>query len=279
MFLVLVGSFNILTCTSIQPSKFWCITVQIQIQRRQAALAISGAYAHTTQVKLLNDLGLAPLNHCRSIAKLLLLFKIIRNLTPSYLKALIPKGPEPTYDKRHSTNLHLLIIKKNYFLKSFIPSSIRLWKELSQTLQTVKEIETFRTALKKIFTPDLLYKPYLYGHSKECVHLSRLRMGLSGLNSHRKTYHFIEYSTCPNCQHRNENTTHYLLQCPAYAAQRAEMIASLSHIFPNIQQHLDTIPKRKQLSNTLLYGTQNEVHDIKTFTIVAKFIEKTERFV
>ena len=65
--------------------------------QRQAALAISGPYAHTTQVKLLNELGLVPLNHHRSVAKLLLLFKITRNFTPSYLKALIPKGPEPTY--------------------------------------------------------------------------------------------------------------------------------------------------------------------------------------
>ena len=91
--------------------------------QRRAALAISGACAQTTAGQLPNYYSY--------------LIKIIGNLTPLYLKALIPRD----------ISLH-----------AFIPSSIRLWNELSQTLQMAKEIKTFRTALKKIFTLDLLYK-------------------------------------------------------------------------------------------------------------------------
>ena len=167
---------------------------------------------------------------------------------------------------RQRNNIQLPIIRKNYFLKSFIPSSIRLWNDLSDSLRKTDDIDTYRNMLKKTYTPDLLYKPYLYGHTKEFIHLSRLRMGLSGLNAHRKQYHFINVGTCPNCQYRNKNTIHYLFQ-------------NLSGFMPQIQQQLQslqTVPRRKLLSNKLLFGTQNKKGDIKMFTYVANFIKESK---
>ncbi len=42
-------------------------------------------------------------------------------------------------------------------------------------------------------------------------------MGLSSLNVHRFKYNFISNSRCLLCQHRSEDTTHFLLHCPALA--------------------------------------------------------------
>ena len=59
-------------------------------------------------------------------------------------------------------------------------------------------------------------------------------MGVSGLNEHLKHYHFIDNSTCLKCQAKIEDPIHYLLQCPAYAAQSAELIASLLQLVPEV---------------------------------------------
>ncbi len=82
-------------------------------------------------------------------------------------------------------------------------------------------------------------------------------MGLSGLNSHRKSYHFIQNSTCPNCNAKKEDTAHYLFQCPSYAAHRGEMVAGLSVILPTHSNKLNNIHKAsagKELMNIVLYG-------------------------
>ena len=59
---------------------------------------------------------------------------------------------------------------------------------------------SFKKAIKQIYMPNSLYKPHLWGYTKEMINLSLMRMGLSGLNAHRKRYHFIDNSTCLKCQ-------------------------------------------------------------------------------
>ena len=61
--------------------------------------------------------------------------------------------------------------------------------------------------------PNSLYKPHLWGYTKEMINLSWMRMGLSGLNAHQKHYHFIDNSTCLKCHAKKEDPMHYLLQC------------------------------------------------------------------
>ena len=119
-------------------------------------------------------------------------------------------------------------------LKSFIPSGIKLWNNLEPNLRSTQDINTFRLHIKQNILPDEFYKPFLSGCSRDYTHLSRLRMGLSGLNAHRKHYHFIDHSSCPNCHYKIEDTVHYLLRCPSYAAQRAEMLADLTQFIPDL---------------------------------------------
>ena len=105
-------------------------------------------------------------------------------------------------------------------------------------------------------------------------------MGLSGLNSHRKRYHFINYSTCPRCQFRNEDALHYLLQCQAYAVQRADMVTSLLLLLPHTENLFQSMlgKDRKVLVNIMLNGIKDENIDIEIFKIVSKFIQESQRF-
>ena len=132
----------------------------------------------------------------------------------------------------------------------------------------------------KIYTPDVLYKPHLWGYAKEFIYLARLRMGLSGLNAHRKQYHFIDNSSCPKYNFKIENTPHYLLLCTSYAAHRAEMFQSLSQLLPNFQQeaHSQSRNIQKSLTEKLVFGTLKPNVDKKVFEAVANFIKNTDRF-
>ena len=106
-------------------------------------------------------------------------------------------------------------------------------------------------------------------------------MGLSGLNAHRKKYHFISDNKCPCCNMKNENEIHFFLTCPSHAAHRGEMLAQLLHAMP---QHADilnnTANKRSQkmLCNILINGTDNYEVDLSVFKIISSFIEKTNIF-
>jgi hypothetical protein len=58
----------------------------IENVQRQAALSISGAYAHTRHISLLKDLGLNSLQNRRKMSKVNLFYKIVNQLTPNYIK-------------------------------------------------------------------------------------------------------------------------------------------------------------------------------------------------
>ena len=58
--------------------------------QRQAALACTGGYRHTDHSKLLEELGWDPLSTRRKCHRLFMFFKILNNLTPPYMKSILP---------------------------------------------------------------------------------------------------------------------------------------------------------------------------------------------
>ena len=205
----------------------------------------------------------------------------MNKLTPNYLRELIPFEREVAHDIRNSDRITYPNVHKNYFFQSFIPSTIRLWNNLDQQIKSSPSIDSFKSNTKKIICPNRLYKPHLTGHSRGFIQLSRLRLGLSGLNSHRKSYHFINYSTCPTCNFRIEDNPHYLLKCPTYAAARAEMIIKVSELVPAALRWYNNLTKANTnlLVNLLINGTQNiPAIDNHIFNYVSDFIIKTRRF-
>jgi len=248
----------------------------------QAALTITWAYQNTSHECLLKELGLDLLSKRRSKAKLLLLYKIKNGQTPQYLQEILPKqvGDCVEYNTRNAENIRLPKITKNYFLKSFLPSSIKLWNTLDIQIRQIADLDGFRKAISLIFTPGILYKPYIAGNDKGFIQISRMRMGLSGLNAHRKRYHFIENSNCPNCRSRIEDSVHFLLECPAYAALRVDMMADLQNIIPSQRDtllNLGNKAKRKELTKILLTGTMIETIDTKIFETVSVYVQSTQR--
>ena len=106
-------------------------------------------------------------------------------------------------------------------------------------------------------------------------------MGLSGLNSHRKRYHFIDHNNYPQCNTKNENEIHYFLHCTNYAAHRQNMIAELTTVIPqhsNLLRNFFSNKKQQELCEILIRGTGSCDVDKKLFIIVSKYINNTGRF-
>ena len=112
------------------------------------------------------------------------------------MKTILPETRLAQYETRNAGNLRLPKIKKNYLLKSFLPSTVKNWNSLGKGIKEIKDLEAFKQSIHPLYLGGTCYKPYLFGYTKEYINLSRIRMGLSGLNAHRKHYHFINFSTC-----------------------------------------------------------------------------------
>ena len=119
-----------------------------------------------------------------------------------------------------------------------VHSSVKLWNSLPVELRSVYSLNIFGFKVKiRLYREfNVKFIPKLYSFTplgKAPVHHCRLRLGLSALYFHRFTYNFIDINTCPRCNAPSENTTHFILHCPAYAAPSAAMMRNLSNHLPD----------------------------------------------
>jgi hypothetical protein len=103
-------------------------------------------------------------------------------------------------------------------------SVIRLWKTLPVDVRDSPSLDSFSIKIKDLYCSK---KNPLFsmntGSVKDTRLMTRLRMGLSGLNGHRNRYNVIDHSRCPNCNYQNENLDHYFWSCPEYATLRNKL--------------------------------------------------------
>ena len=124
----------------------------------------------------------------------------------------------------------------------------------------------------------------LYGSSHGAINHARIRMGLSGLNQHRKKYHFITQSNCPLCGHRSEDAIHYFFNCPNYDALRKELCKGITSVLaPNVNPDLltpNSAQDFKEYLQVILYGSEQACYNdnCKIFDYVHQFITESHRF-
>ena len=245
--------------------------------QRQAAIACSRAYVGTSHRALLAELGWDTLAARRKYMKLLTFCKIHMQLVPNYLSELLPNtvGQQSLYPLRNRNNYALPRIRTTRYLKSFFPSTIRQWNNLSEEIKSLQSINSFKRAIRSqlLTVPNPLYD---HDFSHGAIQQSRMRMGLSGLNQHRHKYGFISHSKCPSCGHRPEDAIHYLLQCPTYAAHRRTLLNGM-----NLLEANTNLMSRKDTVKLMLYGSSLLTHEVNKniFTLVQDYIKSSTRFI
>ena len=255
----------------------------LEAVQREGLILVTSAYKKTSHNEILRETGVPILSKRRQMQKVQFMYKYSENKLPNYLNELIPGivNENVNYNLRNKNNIMMPKSKKNYFLKSFIPSSIKIWNETKLEIRQAISTEALKNMLKSTYC-NTSYSLLLMHDGKGAINQSRIRMGLSALNSQRKKYHFIDDSKCNNCKAKSESPMHFMLCCPAYVAHRQQMIHELTQCAPHVMQELSNFEndnkQRSDLVHVLLNGTGNTEVDDLIFLSVQSYIERTERF-
>jgi hypothetical protein len=253
--------------------------------QRQAALACTGAYRHTNNDILLDELGWPPLALRRKNHRMSQMFKIQMGFAPPYLTNCCPpltKDRTP-YNLRTAMNISAPQIRTTSYQKSFFPQSIRDWNGLDLKLRNATSIDSFKDCQKKEI--NLKYKTnplFHHNNSKEAINHTRIRLGLSGLASQRFDYNHIDNPKCTRCSEKIEDPIHFFLLCPVYENAKTELIQNVCEVLHQNDILIDLRAPNlgEEFVEMLLRGTPllDEVENAKVLLLAQTYIKETKRF-
>ena len=234
--------------------------------QNEAARICTGATRLVSLNKLKAEIGWESLEFRRKKHKLILFYKMIHGLTPTYLSDLLPQpvSANSRYNLRNQENLQVPFCRTNLYRNSFLPSVIRDWNELPENTKNATSIDSFKRLLdpRRVDTP-----PYFYiGNRKAQVLHTRIRTNCSSLNDDLYSKGIVD---SPLCQCGSvENAHHFFFSCPLYTHIRVELANSVLQNCPMTLKNL-------------LFGNERLSSDsnAKIFYAVQKIISESKRFV
>jgi hypothetical protein len=149
-----------------------------------------------------------------------------KTLTPHYISSLVPQTFANIHDYNTCNASALLVVRTrtSLYYNSFIPSSVRLWNLQPDNTRLSPSIQALKYSLKSNISTNPFY--YYTGPRHGQILHSRLRMLCSSLNQHLYRKIFVD---SPNCIcGSTESTTHYLVHCLRYSAQRQMYINAIN---------------------------------------------------
>lgn len=106
-----------------------------------AARILTGLRINSSRSNLYYELGWDKLSERRKVHKLILFYKMVNCMVPDYLLKLLEPciPPETTYALRNHDGLTFVIpqAETSSYLKSFLPSTIKLWNELPLDIRSI----------------------------------------------------------------------------------------------------------------------------------------------
>jgi hypothetical protein len=114
---------------------------------------------------------------------------------------------------------------------SCIPSTIKMWNSLNNTIRNVDTLSEFTSELKKIDETKnhAVPKHYLYVPRKLNMILTQLRSSASFLNYDLFRVGIVSDPSCL-CGAALENLKHFFLNCPIYLQARTTLIDNLNMV-------------------------------------------------
>jgi hypothetical protein len=96
-------------------------------------------------------------------------------------------------------------------------------------------------------------------------------MGLSGLNSQRFNYKFINSPLCTLCNSGSETPLHYFWACRNHALARLKML-------DEILRETGTQVNRTNILSIAIHGKIDKIHHAKIYKSITTFVAETKRF-
>ena len=181
------------------------------------ARIVSGARKGTATQALYDELGWESLKQRRECVKFKNFKNIVERKAPNYLIELLPNTVGQRRALRNPDNFETFSSRTETFRSSFMPASVMLWNN--------KRNELLRQINYKSCANPLFY----HGNRSTSVKLAQLRMECSKLNAHLVKLHVLDSPAC-SCGFDNEDTNHYLLDCPMYANERNIMLQQITNL-------------------------------------------------
>ena len=235
-------TLDLIYCTYIRPYFDYCDTIydgnitvtdSLRLERLQnrAARLVTGTLRRTPTDKLRQELGWDSLKTRRSIHKLTMYFKLIQpqSQLPTYITSILPNTRLHDTGRllRNSSIQTLPMNRITSFQNSFVPATTKLWNALPIHIRNETSTKSFKKALvKHLGTPPPPHYFILGTKAGNRLH-TRLRVGMSHLNSH---LYPLQLSDSPQCQcgSATETVQHFVLNCPLYQNSRDFLLKSVS---------------------------------------------------
>ena len=114
-----------------------------------AARNVSGLPIFASKTSLYYETGWIPLFSRRKIARLKTLYKVYKNIIPSYIRDISPdkRCNASSYTTRNSQNYSLPKCRLQLYKTSLVPTIIGEWNTLPQE---IRYVSSFKTFLQKI---------------------------------------------------------------------------------------------------------------------------------
>ena len=178
----------------------------------------------------------------------MLLFKLSKDQSPKYIFYIIPKLIRP-FSTRNANNIPHFKVKRSFFKNTFFPSFIIEWNKLDPEIQNAPSHNIFKKNILKFIRP-VANKIFGCHNLKGIKYWTRLRLGLSYFHGHKFKNNFQDTlnSFC-TCACNVENTSHFLLHCPNFLAERNILLDKITNFDSNVLNQADA-----NITKTLLFG-------------------------
>ena len=137
---------------------------------------------------------------------------------PQYLSECLPPVASDVsgYNLRNNENYVLPRCRLRISEKSFIPSTVRIWNDLSPTIRNLQTISQFKSKMKG----EQFRLPVYYGEGSRKFNIlhTRLRHQCSSLKADLTKIHVVDDPKC-SCGSPIEDAIHFLSECQLYNNQ------------------------------------------------------------
>jgi len=243
-----------------------------------AMRVITGAMKGTHREDLITETGLLRLSDRRKLHKLLLLYKMVNKLTPSYVSSMCPPfvSEISRYPLRISNNLHLPYVRTDKSKSAFLFSATKLWNSVPQSIRESESVPMFKNSLiREFFGRSNVNNLFYLGERYLSILHTRLRLRHCALNYYLFRINCSDSPEC-SCGASKEDVMHFLFFCPRFAAQRCQLFAS---IVQNVGDVWETLSWNRKLVLVLNgYPLLNFNQNDAIFMAVRKYIDETKRF-
>ena len=139
----------------------------------------------------------------------------------------------------------------------FFPSSIRYWNSLDYIIRNLDSLSLFKRCIKDKYGYKRPPPHYYSGSRAASIWHTCLRLGMSQLSAHLFPFGFVESPRC-SCGVTHETVSHYLLDCPLYAAQRERLLVAIRNVIaPTLHPATLPILDKAAYIKILLFGSKD----------------------